>query len=130
MDRYKLIPFLSWTIHEPKVQTKHMIITRTNKQTVKQLLVRKWHFFFLFILHPFIYFQNGKFVSKLIQLFHFLTFFIFYLFYKWEYPDLFQYLIILLSICNPSIPHISGYYKEKSLDGGPKILIRGFESIS
>jgi len=46
---------------------------------------------------------------------------------KREYPNLYEYLTILLVVCNPLIPHTPGYYIEESFKGDPKMLARDFE---
>ena len=33
-----------------------------------------------------------------------------------------------LSMCNLTIPHMPGYYREESPEGGLKMLAKGFES--
>ena len=63
----------------------------------------------------------------------------FFIFYKQGYLNFFKYLIILFffldkqvltilsSISGPLIPYTPGYYKNKSLEGGLKIILRGFK---
>ena len=52
----------------------------------------------------------------------------FLFFGKQGYSNFFEYLTILLGICNPLIPHTLDYYRKESYEGDPKILARGFES--
>ena len=59
---------------------------------------------------------------------YFLFFYFLYIFFnKQEYPDLFEYLTNLSGMCSPPLPHMLGYYKEKSHGSGSKMLTRGFE---
>ena len=63
----------------------------------------------------------------------------FFIFYKQGYLNFFKYLIILffffinkyltilLSISGPLIPYTPSYYKNKSLEGGLKIIVRDFK---
>ena len=54
--------------------------------------------------------------------------FIFYFFiYKQGYPNLFEYLTIFSSVCSSSIPYTLGYYREESLRGGLKMLVKSFK---
>ena len=56
----------------------------------------------------------------------------FFLGEKWGYldstPKLFKYLTIPSSVYSPLISHTLSYYREESLRGGPKMLVRDFES--